>query len=325
MPEELSLEEVLANSAPLPDSANEVEKEVANTEEENKLEENKIEEKQEEKVEEKVEETQEEPAKKPDLWDGVEISEEDKAFWNKKASVEARQKVASILRERKELKAPPATSYYDNEKAYLLDPAFRDAINEVESAEWLENHWTNQLALAEDGEDIQGIRPVLNAKGEFTGRYEPGDKIKFDSRIKGAVQKELYKALSAKNSAENKTNEIRSSYTKHAGAIKTKIETARKETFAHWQDPKNSEARKIVENHVRQTLGADNGNPLFPILVDAVAELFHQLQASKAGKSAPKPEPKPKSEGLTKTRDSKEIADKWAQAIAEGDDSILKG
>jgi len=48
--------------------------------------------------------------------------------------------------------------------------------------------------------------------------------------------------------------------------------------------------------------------------------LHSQIKA----KQAPKPEPKPSTEGVARSRDPQKDADKWKEALESGDESILR-
>lgn len=315
MPEEITLDEALGG-AQLPADAGQLEAEIQN----------KTEEFKEAPAAPEEAKEPETPVIKKDIWEGLELPEEEKTFWNKKASIEAREKYANTLREQNKLRAQPAKveSYYDNERAYMLDQNYLNSIREEQEAETLEAHWAEQQTLAENGEKVRPLHPVLDKDGNPTGRYQVGDAtIEPTDKVKSQINKLLFDARVKSREAEKQSQSIRESYKNKTGQIKSKIESARKGSFAHWQEPANAAARKQVESIVREQTGTDDGNPLFPLLVDAVSEIV-LLHSQIKTKQAPKPEPKPSTEGVTRSRDPQKDADKWKEALESGDESILR-
>ena len=195
------------------------------------------------------------------------------------AKVEAERRIAELSANRL------PENYYENDRAFVLTPEFTQAAQAAQRASAIKQHWNDQLVRIRTGEDIQNL--TVNEKGEM----QVSGPIKVTPQIEAQVLSLLSQAQTAEAQHSAVLEQLAAQHkTKHTEA-KSWLAQYEKESFSHFDDPKNEIARKMAEDTVRQFHSAYRSNPLALPLAKAMVSLTglaNMVRALQQQAAAPK-------------------------------------
>lgn len=218
--------------------------------------------------EEKVEEIEDElvPITSKRLFEGVEEApvKEDSPLFNEAEQIvlkqmsnsgrelltSERKKVRELVRENETVKkqltetnsaSKPPLNWYENEKAYILDPVYEQAVQTVSQLDVVINHYTKQLQKVRSGEKQFDNLTVQN--GQYVSVPTQASEMT-EYEINNAIQHLITK----KSHTETQASQIKESFKSRVSEAKQIIAQIEDHYFPQYKDPKVFEENKYIKS-----------------------------------------------------------------------------
>lgn len=155
-------------------------------------------------------------------------------------------------------------SYYANPHAYVLTPEFREASQQVKTADYISSHWRQQLNNLRAGKQIQGLTQ------DDKGNLVPTQSFDAAEGHEAQIIEAITQAANYKSDATRRAEAIRDNFTAQIADVTTKVKQA-EETYFPGFDKENHPAHKVMAALRNDIPQAFNDHPLTPVTLKAMA------------------------------------------------------
>lgn len=168
-------------------------------------------------------------------------------------------------------------NYYENPAAAYLLPEVNKLQNDIQLAATVENHWTEQLNLIEEGLAAKARGEAFDKKWYSLGQDKEGELIlanehEVNTNARAYVLKQIANSSYHAQQARAQLNSTVANHKQHYNSLVSTVNETAKKFFPIFQDPKNEEYKVLEQTRPEiLKLGITKENPAFELLAQSAA------------------------------------------------------